>query len=187
MTSEEREVAQDKYVDARLEGHSKIESTELAGYAAGTKPSQVDHPGSPAALKLEKALAERGLNEEFLAKEYAEGIQAAKQPGAREKDLNAYSQLLKQLGFLMGHGKRETPQVAVQINNGVSRPEDDAPATRDLIAEVAALVTVLASQVGKDQQLGVHDGNPGPASGKASSRVVEPTEPSQDAGSRGSA
>lgn len=187
MTHEEQEKAQKKYVEARIEGKTGEEAKKIAGYAKGYTVGNLQATGGAVDTLMAKTLKEKGITEEFLAEKYIKGLELAYSDGAREKDVNGAAQLLKQLGYLLGYGRREVPSVAVQINNGPSGPVDDPGTTRELIAEIAGLVEVLQVQVGKDQQHGVHAGDSGAANADAHTGMVEPSGQASPSGGGGGA
>lgn len=112
-TAEQVTAMQTKFVHGVLSGEKPADAALSAGYSPGTHPHEIVN-------RIRQALESEGLTPERLAKEYVEGIGLAKANGARDKDLNALSQMLKQLGWLLGANRKELsgPAVAVQINNG---------------------------------------------------------------------
>src|SRR5688572_6001957 len=103
------------YVAARVNGAEPRAAARKAGYSDGTDIRQIERPGGPVAGLLQKALAEKGLDEVFLAGEYEKGIKRSLEPGASEDvDCQAHAKYLLQLGYLLGHGKNSGPAVAVQ-------------------------------------------------------------------------
>lgn len=186
MNEKEAKVAQTKYVEAKLAGKNGEEAKIIAGYSAGTIPANIERIGGPVHSLLVKALNEKGIDESFLSDEYVKGISSATKAGAKDKDLNAHAQYLKQLGFLLGYGKTG-PSIAVQVNTGAGSGDDPLP-TRELIEQVSDLVEVLKETVGRDRSSGVHAGDPGDADPDAHPGVDRPVaeEIPEAPGSRGS-
>ena len=145
-----------RYVEARLVGTDGREAARMAGYSDKTKLKQIERPGGPVDSLMSKALEERGITEEFIAKEYAEGIALAKSPRASNADCNAHAKYLQQLGYLKGYGKNG-PQVAVQINNnaGSDTPHDDGR-IEDTLREVGELLRVVRQELCQRDATGVH-------------------------------
>lgn len=187
MTNEEIAVAAEKYVEAKISGSNGAEARKISGYAPSTSVHHIEKPGGPVDTLMAQRLKEKGINEAFLADKYLEGLSIAYSPGAKDKDVNGAAQLLRQLAHLLGYGRKETPSVAVQINNGASSPGNEPTATRELIAEIAGLAEILKSQVGKDQQLGVHEGDIGTSDADAYTGMAEHPGETPDAGGRGGA
>lgn len=157
---EEVNKMQDVYVEKRLAGVAAGEAKLLAGYSTTTHVSQIERAGGPVAEKLRLAMEKYGLDEDFLSKEYSEGIIASKGRDAREKDLNAHAQYLKQMGFLMGHGKRNEPTVAVQINNqSGSAPLEDPRRIGDLIEQVTVLLKGIETELSRREPAALREGD----------------------------
>ena len=149
------------YVEKRLEGVEPRDAARIAGYSDRTHLHQIERPGGPVDLKLREAMEARGLDEDFLAGEYVEGIKASKLRDAREKDLNAHAQYLKQMGFLMGHGNRREPTVAVQINNstGGGPQIEDPRRIGDLIQQVTVLLEGIKNELGGREPAALREGD----------------------------
>lgn len=157
---EEVKKMQQIYVDERLAGVAPADAKRLAGYSERTHVNQIERPGGPVDLKLREAMDKYGLNEDFLAKEYSEGIAASKELRARDKDLNAHAQYLKQMGFLMGHGKRNEPTVAVQINNSTGGSQiEDPRRIGDLIQQVTVLLEGIKNELGGREPATLREGD----------------------------
>ena len=166
------------YVEAIVEG---APTGKAAAEQAGYSPSQVRRPGeiADAAKKsgaLQAALDKHGIDEDWLIDEYKRTIQMADKDGAREKDLNAKSNTLKNLSILMGHGKPTGPAVAVQINNGVTSqtPVDDHE-------RIKILAQLLAEEIELRQSSGVHPAGDGVANASPCDGVVESPGDAQEA------
>ena len=153
-TSAEEDAQQNKYAAARLEGKSTEQAKAISGYSPNTSSSNIERIGGPVHTKIVQALEAKGITDDFLATQYQQGIEASQRIGAREKDLHSHAQYLSQIGFLMGYAKN-TPSVAVQINNTTSANQgDDA----DTIAELLRLV---GEEIELRQSGEVHEANSG--------------------------
>lgn len=157
-TAKEIQEMQDKYVEARINGHTVKESTEIAGYGSGVQANKIERLGGQVHNKMVRALADRGITEESIASEYVKGIEESKKSGAKERDLNAHVQYLKQLGYLLGYHK-QGPQVAVQINNTQQAPEFDPSRIGELVNEVSGLIEFLQEEISSRKSGGVHEGD----------------------------
>ena len=182
----------EKYVEARIEGHNKKKSKEIAGYAEGTKTTDIERPGGPVARKMLDALKKKGIDENYLAKEYVEGIDLAKQPDAKGRDGNAHAKYLFQVAHLLGYGKKENPQVAIQVNNGKQSEELDEDSIRRSIAKTeelaegfARLTKMVEKAIGDRNASGVSEGDSGTGNPPSHSRVVEPIIEAEEAGGGG--
>lgn len=159
--SEKHKEMQETYVAQVVDGTDRREAARIAGYSDKTPLYQIERPGGPVDSSIKKALAERGINDSFLSTEYSEGIDMAKKDGAKNKDLNAHAQYLKQLAYLLGHGKN-TPSVAVQINNNHAGPvqplADLTPdGAREALQRVLAVIEVLGQEIGRRKSAGVSE------------------------------
>ena len=164
-SGEETKSMQDKYAAARVEGKSQEQAKAIAGYSPKTGTSQIERLGSPVHSKIVRALEAKGIDDDFLAAEYERGIRLAGQDGAKEKDLNAHAQYLRQLGFLMGYAK-QPPAVAVQINNATPTAEGvDAESTTELLR-------LLREEIELRRSGPVHEEHPEPANAEAHPGVV---------------
>ena len=161
------------------------ETGKEAAIQAGFAPANARNVGqiAQAATRtgaLQAALEKHGIDENWLVEEYKKTIHLAEQDGAREKDLNAKSNTLKNLSFLMGHGKQSAPAVAVQINNGVTSqtPVDDHERIR-------ILAQLFAEEIELRKSSGVHPGGDGTPDAAAHARVVESPGDAQEASGGG--
>lgn len=139
------------YVKASLAGAEPREAARVAGYSDESKITDIQRAGGPVDTAMQKALAARGIDEEFIAKEYAEGIVLSKSPEANQADCNAHAKYLLQLGYLKGYGKHG-PSVAVQINNTTNAGGDPALADErigDTLQEVRELLGMVREELGK--------------------------------------
>ena len=180
------EKLQDKYVEARLAGNTKQASAKIAGYAPTTKESQIEKPGSPAHEKIIAALAARGLDESYLAGAYAKGIPESITPKGKTGDYNAYFKGLLQLGYLLGHGKRDTPAALVQINTGGGLGLDPERSA-ELLERVEAVCKALEARAGDVGLRGVHEGVLGDEDPGACEGMGEPAPEPQELGGGGGA
>lgn len=161
---------QDRYAEARIAGNGKDAAKAIAGYApTGT---DIEKPGSQCSARIRMALQKKGIDEDSLAGEYAAGISLAKQEGSRDQNLMAHVQYLKSICYLLGYGRKETPTVAVQINNNPSLSQDLAA------GEIAELTRLLREEISGRDAGGVHeadvidgDSKPHPGVGKPASDV----------------
>lgn len=169
-SAEEVDKMQDLYVAARLDGNSQKDSREIAGYGK-TNNNNLEAPGHPVREKIDAALKAKGIDVDFLAKEYSEGIQMARVDGARDKDLNSHAQYLKQLGFLMGFAKQQ-PSVAVQINNTNPQPSSSEIDP----AAVARLVDLVREEITMRDSGGVHESHSGDADSQTHPGMDRPSE-----------
>ena len=170
------QIKQEKYVEARVAGATQDKAAEIAGYSRTTDRSQIERIGGPVHTLMVKALAEKGITEGWIAEKYRDGIEAAQQVGAKEKDLNAMSQMLKQIGYLMGYAKNG-PAVAVQINNNPQNgAADDAAPTREDIEYLKGLIENLAEQVSADRASGLLPNDTGTPDPEAHIRMGESIE-----------
>ena len=163
-------------------------SAEDAALKAGYSAAYADQPGEilSAARRsgaLQEALSKHGLDENYLVGEYKEAVRMAGEDGAKNKDLNAKAQLLKNLGFLMGHGKRETPQVAVQINNSVGKGE----APLDDARTIEVLKRIIGEEISTRESTGLSEQstNPVDTEVQAHSGVVQSRGPGEKSPGRG--
>lgn len=173
-SKEKKDAMQAAFVEARINGKTQDEAKTLAGYSPNSDGSVI---AAHTKSLMVKALEEKGITEEYVAKKYREGIDASLNRGAKEKDINGMAQLLKQLGWLMGYGKTN-PSVAVQINNtqnniGAS-PQDEPVATAELIGQVSELVETLKAGIGERQSSGIYEGDIVPEDPAPHDGVVEP-------------
>ena len=157
------------------------ETGKEAAVKAGFSPADARNPGDIAKAAsrsgaLQAALEKHGIDENWLVEEYKKTIGLAEKDGAREKDLNAKSNTLKNLSILMGHGKPTAPAVAVQINNGVASqtPVDDHERIR-------ILAQLLAEEIELRKSSGVHPSGDGTPDSSSYARVVESSGDSQEA------
>ena len=184
MLRDEAYKAQEKYVENRVNGIPPSKAAQMAGYSPKTPPRTISHNPRVEEL-LKKALQEKGLDENYLIGEYSKGIESATQFGAKEKDLNAHAQYLKNLSYLMGYGKRD-PTVAVQINNNEAARSSDGPVpTLELIAEVSALVEILKSEVGRPPSPAIYESHTGIAAPQAHPGVDSPIAEEREIGGGG--
>ena len=170
----------DTYVEARLKGSSGTDARSIAGYSPKTKVAQIERAGGPVANKMAQALEERGIDDEFLANEYYEGINMSKQDSAKKKDLGAHAQYLRQIGHLLGYGKNTNPLVAVQINNEQKNPvADDSRPIGAVIDKIGDLLEGLKEEISSRSDRTVHNGCPGTPASESLEVVdcVDETEP----------
>lgn len=182
----ERQSIQERYVDARInQGLSQEKAKLAAGYSEKTNATQIEKIGGAVHELMVKALKAKGIDEDYMATEYVDGIKAAKVAGAKDKDLNSHAQYLKQLGYLLGYAKN-APTLALQLNQSQAAVGPDvAIPTRELIAEVSALVEVLKETVGRDKSSGVHAGDSGAIDADACDGVAGLAPEPQDAAGGG--
>lgn len=163
---DECEKMADKYVEARLAGKPRIEARTIAGYSEKTHIRQIERKDGPVANKMSEALEKRGITEEMLAQEYAEGLAQSKQPGAKNADYASHAKYLFQLGTLLGYGRKEVPAVAVQINNGASEAPDSRR-LEELAGRLEGLLGALEEEIGSRGAEELHEGDPGAGDSKA--------------------
>ena len=185
--SGEDEKRQDAYVEARLEGIPKPEAGALAGYHPASI-SRLETPGTPTYSKIQKALEDKGINEDFLASEYLKGMAEAASPQGRVGDYTAHSKYLLQLSYLMGYGRKD-PAVAVQINNTGNpvNQEHDPERTRIALEEATAILRVLQAEIESRKSAGVPPGSPETADVPAHPGVVPPSDGARQAAGGGGA
>ena len=183
MNTNEREKAQEKYVEARvLQGKTQEQAKAFAGYSVGTSPANIEKNPRVRSL-MDDALERKGITEDYIAEQYKNGLEASLRDGAKEKDLNATAQLLRGLTFLKGYGKKEVPSVAVQINNGTMGGVNDSSPTAEQLDEVKAAIELLAAAVGHDQSRGFLKGDIGIGDSPACPGVDSPsTSEAEDGG-----
>jgi len=176
----ERERAK-KYTESRLNGTEPRISARIAGYSDKTHIQQIERVGGPVHNLMVTALAEKGITEEFLANEYADGIRKSKQLGAREGDFGAHSRYLLQLGYLLGYGK-SGPQVAVQINNNSGDHQtDESGGIGETLREVKELLAVVKQEIVSREPDRIPSGSPETRNAEAHQRVVDIVEPKKEA------
>lgn len=178
--SDEVKQTQETYVEKRMEGVPAREAARTAGYSDATKIAQIERVGGPVHEKLQQALADKGMDDKWLVGEYADGIEACKQRDARDKDLNAHAQYLKQIGWLKGYGK-QNPLVAVQVNNQQGIPQTDDPARiGELIEQVTVLLESVKEVIGDKRPSEFREGSAGTTDaeplGDMEQTVTEPPE-----------
>lgn len=136
----------EKYAAARVNGAEPRAAARSAGYSDLTEIAQIERRGGPVDNLMRRSLAARGIDEDFIAKEYEKGLDLSLKPGAGDLDCQAHAKYLLQMGYLLGYGK-QGPSVAVQINNGGAgatiphepgRVEDALREVRDLLGLVRA-------------------------------------------------
>lgn len=157
---------QDKFVKAIVE-HKKSPSDakRIAGYSQKTHTRDIIRPDGPVFKKLQVALEERGITPDRWASEYVEGLELSKQDGSKNTNLNAHAQYLKQIQYVLSGGSgKQAPQVAVQINNQVSRDaESDDPARLERLEEqMSALIAAIEAEEGRRELSDVHEGDTKP-------------------------
>lgn len=146
---------QDAYIQARTSGMSENKARDIAGYTKNTNPNQIER-SAYVQKEIKSILDEKGLTDDYLAEQYKISIAECSQKDAKSKDMNAKSQLLKQLGYLRGHGKSH-PAVAVQINNSTGKTPIDGPGeVGELVAEVRDLVGAIREEIQNRKSDGVH-------------------------------
>lgn len=150
----------EKAVEGALAGEPLGRAIEAAGYAPTVRPAQMLTPESATAKKLQKALEEKGIDENWLIDKHMRLVKEIE--GGNEafsKGAMAYNQSLKQIAHLLGHGAKHAPSVAVQINN-------PAPATSvgiepGSLARLAELVEQELSRREPGEVPGSPAGDPG--------------------------
>jgi len=168
-----------KYAEARvIEGATPLEAKRIAGYADSTSQNKLEKPDSLAGRKISQILADEGINDEWLAKEYKVGIELSKRDGAKDKGLMAHVQYLRSIGYLLGHHK-SSPSVAVQINN---HPAETKPVDLGTVKELFRLVE---EELGRREPGTVFSGSPEPGDPKAHQRMDQPTIDAEDVGGGG--
>ena len=155
------DVKAEKYVEARIRhGMTKVNARTAAGYSEATDIKQIERVGGPVANKMQEALEKYGINEDMLAQEYAEGIQKCKQPGAKDSDFSSHAKYLGALAGHLGHGRKEIPGVAIQINTGSSGSSE--PGRLEGLADrLEGLLGSVEEEIGRKQSSGLHAGDPG--------------------------
>lgn len=171
------------FVEAVIEG---AQTGKEAALRAGYSPQTANIPGqiveaSRRSGALEAAFKKHGIDEDWLIEEYKKTISLAENDGAKNKDLNAKSNTLKNLSILMGHGKQTAPSVAVQINNGVNKNETQL----DDLERVRILAQLLAEEIELRKSGGVHAGSSGATDTTSHAGVVESSGDVQEAPSGG--
>ncbi len=159
MDREDIPAAREKYAEARSNGATGKEAKEIAGFSS--KTNQLDLDRNPAIWNLiQQKLRDRGITEEYIAEEYASGIDKSMRPGAKQdRDHNAHATYLKQLGFLMGYTKN-APTVAVQINQGKSDAQElDSRRVERLVEEVSGFIKLVTQEIENRNPSGVPQGN----------------------------
>ena len=154
------------YVEAVGRGEAPREAAREAGYSDKTKIIDIERPGGPVdqrVMQIRAALKDKGIDDDWLAGQYANGV--AKAISGEEFEGMAHAKYLLQIGYLLGHGAKFGTTVAVQVNNGVpaSSQGDDPERARELIGEVSELIAVLKAEIGERKPGGVHGAGPGPA------------------------
>jgi len=154
---------EDRYLAARFEGREPRDAARIAGYSENTKINEIERVGGPVDRKLQAALQKARMDEEWLVGEYEKGIE--KVMGADPNfDGQAHAKYLLQLSYLMGHGKRNTPAVAVQINNQPGGKAgcvdgDDPERLADLISETRNLLEDVRAVLRQNGPGDVHEGD----------------------------
>lgn len=174
------------YVEEVLKGTDRREAARIAGYSDNTGLRTIERVGGPVHSLLMRRLEDKGINEEFLAREYFNGIAQSQETGAKNKDLNAHAQYLKQLAFLMGYGK-QNPAVAVQINNSTAPPGLDPTRAGELIRETTALLEAVKEAISDIQSGRVHAGSPGTEDSQAHLGMADPPATPPELGGGGGA
>lgn len=187
--SKRTEEMQDRYVQARISGASANQARDIAGYSPNSNPVNLDKPNGILHSKIIDALKKKGIDDDYLATKYFELMEECSDPRyAKLKDLNAKCNALKQLGYLLGHGKRDRdrPAVAVQINNSTGKAQaHDAGTTSELISEVRDLVDAIRAETKARESAGVHEGSVEVGDAYAHPDVGPALANDADAGSRG--
>src|SRR3990167_6128 len=148
-TAKECQKMQNAFIQAKIEGKNHADAAREAGYAPSVV-SSANELASSLQDKIRASLKARGIDEDKLAEEYAEGIVRSKLPGAKEADHNAHAKYLLQIGYLLGHGK-QSPQVAVQINNG----NDKGEVALNVIGRIELLAGLIAEEISAKQSSGL--------------------------------
>ena len=158
------------YVKAVEAGAAPREAANIAGYSRTFPVSEIERPGGPVDRKFEEmrlALKEKGIDDKWLAGQYAKGADMA--TSGQEYEAMAHAKYLLQIGYLLGHGVKNGTTVAVQVNNGVqgSSQFDDPARARELVGEVTQLIEVLKTELGARVPNRFHAGNTGTPGGPA--------------------
>lgn len=147
-TRAEEKKIQETYVEARVNGATQVAAREQAGYHPSYKN---ELPGSEARQRIIAELKKRGIDENFIANEFVDGITTSKAPGARDLDLNSHGNYLKQLGWILGYGRKDSvPPVAVQINNNTG-PHQELDS-----GSIAELARLVEAEIRNRESDGVH-------------------------------
>ena len=168
---------QTRFVEGVLAGEKPGDAALAAGYSPTTHPNDIlDH--------IRRTLESHGVTIDKLAEEYNRGIDLSTREGARDLDLTAHSQYLKQLGWLLGANRKAvnaTPAVAVQINNNSGRggsvngvpvgddaalhePGELEAATRSALAELRTLrgdIARVDEEISRRELADLLGGDPG--------------------------
>jgi len=185
LTEEKTKERAERYIEKRTQGLKARDAARQAGYSDLTRIDQIERIGGPVATRMAQALQKKGIDEDYVAGKYKEYLDLCKEDGAKQKDLNAASQLLRNLGFLLGYGTKG-PQVAVQINNNQGRSEEDDPAgVRDLAEQIGELVKMVKTEVSNRDASSLPPGDTGTGHSQAHQGVVELTPEEQEDGSGG--
>ncbi len=173
----ETEKKQDRFVKAIVD-HKKSPTAarDIAGYSDRTHVRSILRPDGPVYRKVRAALAKKGITIDTWANEYADGLRLAKTPGSRDLNLNAHAQYQKQLGQFFSDGPpKETPQVAVQINNtnGSDVGGDDPARAERLERQMQALIAAIEAEEERRRSGEVHAERPGVGDAGACPGVVD--------------
>lgn len=167
---DQRRAAQ--YAKSIVAGLPPREAARIAGYSDCTNLKQIERPGGPVSRIIE-ALEAKGLNDDYLAAEYAEGIELSKSPAAKDADCNAHAKYLLQLGYLRGHGRHAG--VAVQINNNTrSDPKNDDGSIGATLSEIGELLQMVKAELRQREPSELHGGCDPVAGGDPIPAEVEP-------------
>lgn len=149
------------YVAKRLEGMGGREAMRVAGYSEHSKLTDIHRPGGPVDRELTRVFADKGITPDFLAGEYKTGIAQAQRAGAKEKDLGAHAQYLKQIGYLLGYGRPvPAPTVAVQINNQAPTDYNEPGRAEEALREISILLDELKTAISERESSVLPGGSP---------------------------
>jgi len=153
-TREDLAQMRQKYISLRMSGNSREKACELAGFNPNSR-SDVERNVKKEILSELDCI---GLDEAGLAMEYAWAMDKVRQADPNF-DGQAYAKLLLQVGYLRGHGAKESPTVAVQINNNSGPSQVSDPRA---VGELARLV---AEELSRRDAAGVSGERPDVAGG----------------------
>lgn len=159
-TTPEDEKRQDAYVANVMAGMPKTQAAIKAGYSAeNPNIHQIERPGGPVESKLLKALDAAGLDENKMAQMFNQVFTEAPTEKGRSGDYGAVVKALYTLATLRGYGKRESPAVAVQINNAAP----NGPLEGIDQGTARKLIDLVEAELRQRESAGVHEGNSHPS------------------------
>ncbi len=157
-----REVFAKEAVNGALEGRPVSDAIAAAGYSVNTDANKLMRPGSDSREKLDLALKEKGIDENWLLDKHK--LLASKIEGGDEafaKGSMAYVQSLKCIAQLLGHGGKPAPTVAVQVNNHNAPASAPGVVDPGTVARLAELVGEELSRRQSGEVLGNQAGDSG--------------------------